>query len=122
MRKHRFERLVARAVAGLPSRFRDSIENVVLLVEAEPSEDTLRELGMASTDTLYGLYFGVPLTQRGSGYGMTLPDRIVLYQRPIEAACSSDASIARLIRQTVVHEIAHHFGMSEEELRGLSQA
>lgn len=122
MRKHRFERLVSRSLASLPRQFRDRIENVAVQVQHEPDEETLKGLGMRPEEEIYGLYFGVPLTERGSGYSMLLPDRIVLYQKPIEAACQSDATIMHLIRKVVMHEVAHHFGLSEAELRRLSQA
>ena len=122
MRRHRFERLVARSLAALPRQYRERIENVAVLVEPEPATETPRELGTGPHEAIYGLYFGVPLTERGAGYGMALPDRIVLYQRAIENACRSDAAIARLIRQVVAHEVAHHFGFDDEDLKGLSQA
>jgi len=122
MRRHRFERLVVRALASLPRQYRDRIENVAVLVAAEPDEETRRGLGLQPGEVVYGLYLGVPLTERGSSYGMELPDRIVLYQKAIEGASRSDTTIMHLVRKVVVHEVAHHFGLSDAELRRLSQA
>lgn len=117
MNRHRFGRLVARALRTLPAEFRARIENVEILIETEPSPQLLRELGVAPGHTLFGLYQGIPLTQRNSGYSMVLPDRLTIYQQPIEQACVTDWQVGHQVQKTVVHEVAHYFGISDEELQ-----
>jgi predicted Zn-dependent protease with MMP-like domain len=117
--RRRFERLVIRALTTLPESIRDMIDNVAIVVEDEPSPDHLVAGGIGSDDTLLGLYQGIPLTERTASYNMVLPDRISIFQRPIEEMCGSDQEIMYQVRRTVVHELAHHFGMEEWELRRL---
>ena len=122
MIRESFEALVARAVDDLPEEFAVRLDNVAILVEdrASKGQRSASRLDEENTDLL-GLYEGVPLTERGHSYSMVLPDRITIFQRPIEAACRNDAEIVTLIRQVVLHEIAHHFGISDarlEELEG----
>ncbi len=111
-----FERLVARAVESLPPRFLARLENVDIVVEDEPTDEDLDLAGIEPGGTLLGLYHGVPQSERGSWYGSMLPDRIVIYQRPIEAAARNRREIQREIRITLLHEIGHHFGLGEDEL------
>ena len=119
MYRRRFERLVSRALRQLPSEIRDRLDNVAVVVEDEPSIHQLASAGVRAGDTLLGLYQGVPLTHRTSSYGMVLPDKVTIFRKPIESICSSDQEIVRQVRQTVIHEIAHHFGLSESDLRRL---
>ena len=93
MRRERFERLVAEALREIPRRFRDAMDNVAVIVEDEPPPHILEEMEIEPPDTLFGLYQGTPLTERGWGYGNALPDRISIYQGPIEAACADDDDI-----------------------------
>jgi predicted Zn-dependent protease with MMP-like domain len=116
MSRRRFERLVARAVRELPATIRDRLDNVAIVVEDWPSDDDLRAAGLAPGETLFGLYQGTPLTGRTSDYGLTLPDKITIYQGPLEAACASDWAIRAEVQTTVVHELAHHFGLSDDDL------
>jgi len=95
------------------------MNNVAVVVEREPSAEQLAAGGIEPGDTLLGLYQGIPLTQRTSSYTMVLPDRITIFQRPIESLCASDQQIVDQIRRTVVHELAHHFGLEESDLRRL---
>jgi predicted Zn-dependent protease with MMP-like domain len=95
------------------------IDNVAIVVESEPSPEHLRAGGVGSDETLLGLYQGIPLTERTTSYNMVLPDRISIFQRPIEEICGSDQEIMLQVRRTVVHELAHHFGMEESQLRRL---
>ncbi len=111
-----FKKLVTRAVEALPPRFLARLENVEVLVEAEPSDEDLELAGVEAGDTLLGLYHGVPQSERGSWYGSMLPDRIVIYQRPIEAVARNRREIQKEIRITLMHEIGHHFGLREDEL------
>jgi predicted Zn-dependent protease with MMP-like domain len=113
-----FAELVAEAVDSLPEEFLERMENVELFIEAWPSRDDLEEVGLTTRDrsSLLGLYHGVPLTDRGAFYS-ALPDRITIFQRPIELAAGQDADeIRRQVRQTVIHEIAHYYGISDERL------
>jgi predicted Zn-dependent protease with MMP-like domain len=117
-----FERLVRRAVLGLPEMFLDRLENVDIVVERRPSDRRLRRAGVPPGHTLLGLYQGVPQTHRGLGYTYALPDRIFIFQEPIEAICSDEESLVRQVRVTVVHEIAHHFGIDDARLLELGLA
>lgn len=121
VRREVFEALVAEALASLPERFLWALDNVEILVEEEPSPEDLQVAGVPPGQTLFGLYQGIPLPQRGVEYGNTLPDRIVIFQRPIEAACRSRTEMVDRIYQTVYHELGHYFGMSDEELEALEQ-
>ena len=116
MDRERFEELVARAVESLPDEFRDSLENVDITVEDAPTALQLRQEGLSYGETLLGLYEGVPLTGRDSGYGLVLPDKITIFRLPIEAECRNDDEIAACIIDVVRHEIAHHFGISDARL------
>jgi predicted Zn-dependent protease with MMP-like domain len=119
MYRRRFERLVGRALRRLPSDIRAYVDNVAVVVEDEPGPEHLASAGLPPGDTLLGLYQGIPLTERTSSYGMVLPDRITIFRKPIEAVAQSDQQIVYEIQRTVVHELAHHFGFSEERLRRL---
>ncbi|MBI2000755.1 MAG: metallopeptidase family protein [candidate division NC10 bacterium] len=111
-----FEKLVTQAVESLPPRFLERLENVEVMVESAPTREDLEVAGIEPGGTLFGLYQGVPQTQRGTWYGSVLPDRIVIYQRPIEAAARTRREIRKEIRITLMHEIGHHFGLGEDEL------
>ena len=119
MDRERFEQLVARAVEGLPEEFRERLENIDIVVEEQPTPVQRADLGLGRGDTLLGLYEGVPLTSRGARYGMVVPDKITIFQKPIEASCRSDAEVTAEIRSVVKHEIAHHFGISDDRMRQL---
>ena len=124
MPKSDFEQLIEEGFEQLPEWVRDKIENVAILVEDEPSHEDRRLQGLGDEETLLGLYKGIPLSERGEGYGvgMTLPDTITLYRNPIfEAAEEDGLSVARVIAETIWHEFAHHFGMNEEEVRKREQ-
>jgi len=110
-----FEQLVQNSLTRLPRRFKQKIRNISLEIEERPSEELLQEMGIAS-GTLFGLYQGVPLTEREWNYGNVLPDRIVIYQRPIEEAASSSGEIEEIVMETVMHEIGHYFGFGDDAL------
>lgn len=114
MDRKSFEGLVAAAVAGLPEQFLNLLENVDVVVEDFPSRAQNRKT--AGRGTLLGLYEGVPLTGRGRGYSMVVPDKITIFQNAIESAFASDAEIEREVRKVVLHEIAHHFGLDDRRL------
>ncbi|MFQ5349676.1 MAG: metallopeptidase family protein [Thermoanaerobaculia bacterium] len=112
----RFERLVARALDSLPEQFAELLENVAVVIEAEPTDEELESVGLdPRRDELFGLYQGVPLSERDSFYG-ELPDRVVIYRGPIERCCPTPGEIRREVRDTVVHELGHHFGLDEEDM------
>jgi predicted Zn-dependent protease with MMP-like domain len=111
-----FERLVAQAVESLPRKFLRRLENVDVVVEDEPTEEDLELAGIEPGGTLLGLYHGVPQSQRGPWYGNLLPDRIVIYRRPIEAVARDRREIRKEIRITIMHEIGHYFGLAEDDL------
>jgi predicted Zn-dependent protease with MMP-like domain len=113
----RFERLVAEAIDSLPAPFAARLQNVEIVIETWPSRRQLRDADTPAGNTLLGLYEGVPLTERGGGYGMVLPDKITIFQGPIEQMSSTDQEVQAQVRHTVVHEIAHFFGISDEQLR-----
>lgn len=116
MERTRFERLVADALAGIPRRFRAAMTNLAIVVEDEPSRDLLREMEVEPPDTLFGLYQGTPLTERRWDYGNALPDRILLFQGPHEREADSEEDLVVSIGETLIHEIGHYFGLSEEEI------
>jgi predicted Zn-dependent protease with MMP-like domain len=117
--RDRFERLVVEALEGLPSEFGEKMDNIDLIIEEWPSGVQLRQAGLRPGSTLFGLYQGVPLTKRGRGYNMVLPDKITIFQGPIEAATRYEEDTKSLVREVVIHEIAHHFGIGDERLREL---
>jgi predicted Zn-dependent protease with MMP-like domain len=119
VRRAEFERLVADALASIPRRFRDAMENLAIVVEDEPSRELLDQMEIEPPDTLLGLYQGVPLTERAWGYGNTLPDRILLFQGPLERDSDDQDDLVVAIGETLIHEIGHYFGLSEEEIEDI---
>ena len=106
----------------IPRRFRREMKNLALVVEDEPSPGLLAEMEIEPPDSLYGLYQGVPLPERTWTYGNTLPDRITLFQRPIEEECEGDEDEVRaVIGETLIHEVGHYFGLSEEEIEEIEE-
>ena len=112
MERSKFEALVAQALDGLPRTFREKLTNVAIIVEDLPPEEA------ESEGLLLGLFHGVPRTEK-SVFFSSPPDRIVLYQRNIEAVCASEGEVRRQIRATLLHEVGHYFGLNEDELRGV---
>ena len=116
MTRREFEGLVERALKRLPREFRERLANIAVVVEDWPDDRTLAEMGIEPPDTLYGLYQGVDLTHRDSSYGNVLPDTVTIYQGPIEEDCADEAEMAQVVRDTVVHEIGHFFGLDDDTL------
>lgn len=110
-----FEALVTRALDDLPETFLKALENIEVVVEQEPSAEQQRLLS-APGSSLLGLYEGVPLTRRTSGYGLVAPDKITIFEGPIRRSSTDDESLTVLVQRTVLHEIAHHFGISDDRL------
>jgi len=117
MQKEEFETLVVRAIENLPLEFQRKLENVDVVVEEWPTPRQLRQAKHIHPTQLLGLYQGVPQTRRGRGYGLVLPDKISIFQKPIEAQCRFGYEIEAKIEEVVRHEIAHHFGIDEKTLR-----
>ncbi|MFQ5860408.1 MAG: metallopeptidase family protein [Dehalococcoidia bacterium] len=113
-----FQRLVVEAVQELPEQIRGWLDNVDIIVEAWPTLEQLEEQGLSDPHELLGLYQGIPQVER-EGYNLALPDRVALFQGPIEAACRTPEEIREEVRITVAHELAHHFGMDDAQLEHL---
>ena len=119
MTRPEFETLVERALRTLPRRFKDRISNVAIVVEDWADDETLEQLGIEPPDTLYGLYRGIDLTRRDTSYGNVLPDTIHIYQGPIEEDCADAEEMAELVRDTVIHEIGHYFGLDDDTMEDI---
>jgi len=117
MSQSEFEAVVGEALDRMPGHFAELMDNVVVQVEDEPDEETLLDLELdPELDTLFGLYTGVPQDERGSWYGSVLPDMILIYRLPLLHECRSRDELLRQIQLTVLHEIGHHFGLSDQEM------
>jgi predicted Zn-dependent protease with MMP-like domain len=112
----RFARVVRDALAELPSAFAQRLDNVAVLIADRPSPAQRRSLGLAPDETLFGLYEGTPLGERGTGYHLALPDRVTIFREPILEGCASIQEMKDEIRLTVIHELGHHFGLGDADL------
>ncbi len=116
MTPREFERLVRAAARSLPAQYRRRLDNVAIIVRARPSRAERAAAKIGPGQTLLGLYTGTPLAERGSGYSFALPDRIFLYREPLLATAHTRRGLVAQIEATLRHEIAHHFGISDERL------
>ena len=114
-----FEALVRDALALIPRDFRDRLQNVEIVVEDAPSPQVLAEMGYETGETLFGLYHGTPLTERGWAHGNVLPDRIIIYQRSLEDAFTDADEMFEEVCLTLIHEAGHYFGLSEDEIEAI---
>jgi predicted Zn-dependent protease with MMP-like domain len=121
VRRKQFEQLVAEALASIPRRFRDAMKNIAIVVEDEPAPELLAEMEIAPPDILLGLYQGTPLTERAWGYGNALPDRVLIFQGPHEREAEDEDDLVVAIGETLIHEIGHYFGLSEEEIEAIEE-
>jgi predicted Zn-dependent protease with MMP-like domain len=121
MTRAQFKALVQEAIDSIPARFAAEIKNVAIVIEDYPSDDVLAEMEIGPDDVLLGLYQGVPLPERQWAHGNSLPDRITLYQRSIEDDCENDDEIVVAIGETLIHELGHYFGLSEEEIMEIEE-
>ncbi|HET6615996.1 MAG TPA: metallopeptidase family protein [Dehalococcoidia bacterium] len=121
MERERFIRLVRRALREIPAPFKQHLKNIDIIVKRRPSAGELRDAGLAPDESMYGFYHGVPMTERGSDYGMTAPDVIYIYQEPLEEDFSNDRELVEEIRTTVLHEVGHFFGIDDERLEELGR-
>ncbi len=116
MERSRFLRLVQRALEGLPPEYKSRLENVDIVVKRRMTPAERRDAGLEDDEDVYGFYHGIPLTERGSDYGMVLPDVITIYQEPLERDFPDPREMMREVQITVMHEIAHFFGIEDERL------
>ena len=121
VRRQEFEQLVAEALDTLPQRFRRHMRNIAVIVETAPSRELLEAMHLRPDHTLLGLYQGVPLPDRGHGYGNVLPDRITIFQQPIESLYQTPEEIQAAVRETVIHEVGHYFGLDDERIDELME-
>lgn len=121
MDSKKFEWLVAKAIDSLPEEFRERLDNIDVVVADDPTRSQLAELGKEKGQTILGLYEGVPLTSRSQNYGWVTPDKVTIFQKPIEAICENDTQIVTEVQHVVLHEIAHHFGISDAKLREMGK-
>jgi predicted Zn-dependent protease with MMP-like domain len=117
--RREFEELVVLALKRLPKFFKNKMQNVDVVVEDRASRDLLSEVDLRSPFELLGLYQGVPLDRRGFYYGNVLPDKITLFQTPIESMCQTKEEIEEKVKEVVIHEVGHYFGLDDEKLREL---
>jgi predicted Zn-dependent protease with MMP-like domain len=116
-----FEELVVLALRRLPKFFKKKMKNVDVVVVNRASRDLLSEVGLQSPFELLGLYQGIPLDRRGFYYGNVLPDKITLFQIPIESICQTREEIEEKVREVVIHEVGHYFGLDDDRLRELER-
>ncbi|MFA5393478.1 MAG: metallopeptidase family protein [Candidatus Ratteibacteria bacterium] len=116
MEEEKFRKLVTEAIDELPDSFKKKIDNLYVIVEDFPSREILKEQGVESPYSLLGLYQGIPIKKRGVSYTNVLPDRIIIYRKPIESIGKGDAQIKERVKEVFRHELGHHFGFSEKEL------
>jgi predicted Zn-dependent protease with MMP-like domain len=122
MTRDQFKRLVEEAIDTIPPKFAREVQNVAIVIEETPGPEVLDEMDMEPGDTILGLYQGVPLPERQWAHGNMLPDRITLYQRTIEEECEGDDDeIVVAIGETLIHELGHYFGLSEEEIMEIEE-
>jgi predicted Zn-dependent protease with MMP-like domain len=119
MTREQFRALVAEAIDSIPERFAEHVRNVAIVIEEAPSPALLAEMEIEPPDTLLGLYQGTPLTERRWDHGNDLPDRVLLFQRPIEEDAADDGDVVGVIGETLIHELGHYFGMSEDEIMAI---
>ena len=113
--RREFERLVLKALESLPTSIQERLDNLDVVIREWPTRADLEESGLKDRYELFGLYQGVPLIDR-THYDMALPDKITIFQRPIEAACDTKTAVVREVGVTVIHEVAHHFGINDATL------
>ncbi|MFA5178049.1 MAG: metallopeptidase family protein [Candidatus Paceibacterota bacterium] len=116
MQEKDFERLVEEGIKAIPKEFLEKLDNVEIVIENNPTTEQLKKLKIRNNTLVFGLYEGVPKTKRW-GYAQVLPDKITIFKNQIEKSCSDENKIKEIVKDTVWHEIAHHFGMDEQRVR-----
>jgi len=117
--RNEFEEAVVTALKRLPKFIKGKMENVDVVVERQASRELLNEMGLRFPSELLGLYQGVPYDRRGFYYGNVLPDKITLFQNPIELICQTEEEVNEKVREVIIHEVGHYFGLDDEKLREL---
>ena len=117
LNRKEFEKIIKEGIKAIPEKFLRKLENVAIVIEDEPTPAQKKKLNIHSGWTLFGLYEGVPQLERGANYSAVLPDKITIFQNPIEAGARDGKDIKEIVKNTVWHEIAHHFGMDEKRVR-----
>ena len=121
MTRDEFASLIEEALSIIPENFRDAMRNIAIIVEEYPPAPLLEEMEIEPPDTLYGLYLGTPITERRWDDGNREPDQIVLYQGPHEEDAINEDDLVAMVAETLIHEIGHYFGMSEEEIQEVEE-
>lgn len=114
-----FDHIVKKAIRGIPKQFRQHLDNILISVKKRPSKKLLHDMGITGNGSLFGLFEGVALTDRSATYPPLFPSQILLFQEPLEESCGSIEDLEREIRVTIIHEVGHYMGMSEERLEEL---
>lgn len=114
-----FDKIVAEAIDAIPEKYGKKIQNLAFVVEDEPTPEQRRKLHMHQSMALYGLYEGIPLTKRGAGYNLVLPDKITIFKKPVQQSSMTLAELKESVKHTVWHEVAHYFGLGHEQIHDL---
>jgi len=122
MKKESFEKLVEEALNEIPEKFKNLLKNLAVIVEESPPRDVYRRTGSSPSGLILGLYHGVPYKNRGPFYGNIPPDVIVIYQHSIEQICFTEEAIKHKIKEVVLHEIGHYFGLTEKDLKEIEDS
>lgn len=116
-----FNDLIAKSLDELPDKYTSRLNNVLITFENEPSQEQRKKLKLRCNETLFGLYEGIPLPARGSGYQMVLPDRITIFKNPIQGVSSDEAALKAQVKHTLWHEIAHYFGLGHDKIHEIER-
>lgn len=116
MTREKFEKLVREGIKAIPKKFLEKLDNIDIVIEDEPTLEQIRKLKLRRDSVIFGLYEGVPQTKRWH-YGQVLPDKITIFQKTIEEYAQSEEKIKEVVKNTVWHEIGHHFGLDEKRVR-----
>lgn len=114
-----FESIVTSGMDAIPQKYIENLNNVAFVIEDRPSNDQRQKLELRNDQSLFGLYEGIPLTKRGTGYNLVLPDKITIFKEPLEMASSNMNELKERVRHTVWHEVAHFYGLNHEQIRAL---
>ncbi len=117
-----FEKMVRTAIDGIPRKYGEHIRNVAFVVEDSPSQEQRTKLHLVNGQTLFGLYEGIPLTKRSSGYNLVLPDKITIFREPIMYLAATVDEAQAQVNKTVWHEVAHYFGLDHNQIHNLEQS
>lgn len=118
---HLFSKMIDEAMAQLPQKYIENLDNVAITYEDDPSAEQRKKLELRCHQTLFGLYEGIPRTKRGIGYNLVIPDRITIFKNPILQASSSIEDVKRQVKHTLWHEIAHHYGLDHDRIHELER-